>query len=280
MSRIPIIAANWKMNALRADAIALGRAIRERSDGVAGVEKVVCPPFVFLYDVREVIAGSTIKLGAQNAHWEEKGAFTGEVSITQVAEAAEYLIVGHSERRRYFGETDETVNRRVKSALAHGLKPIMCVGETLEQRQAGETGHVLLRQTLGGLDGVDVGPEFIIAYEPVWAIGTGLAADGGTAEEAIAKIRATVRDVAGGVADDVRILYGGSVTPENIAEFMSRDGIDGALVGGASLKVDAFAAIVEEAARVRTLQEGRSPLSRGAEGLGGASSGEGPGVRA
>src|SRR5512146_740271 len=136
MMRVPIVAGNWKMNTLRADAVALARGIRERSDGVAGVEKVVCPPFVFLHDVAAALDGSNIAVGAQNVYWEEKGAFTGEVSVTQVAEVARYAIIGHSERRQYFGETDETVNRRVKSALAHGLKPIMCVGETLEQREA------------------------------------------------------------------------------------------------------------------------------------------------
>ena len=244
MTRIPIIAGNWKMNTLRTDAIGLARAIRERSDGVAGVEKIVCPPFVFLHDVRAAVEGSTIELGAQNVYWEEKGAFTGEVSVTQIAEVAKYAIIGHSERRQYFGETDETVNRRVKAALAHGLKPIMCVGETLDQRQGHQTKDVLVRQTRGGLDGVDVGPEFIIAYEPVWAIGTGLAADGATAQEAIALIRATVRDVAGGVADRVRILYGGSVTGDNIGEYMAQPDIDGGLVGGASLKADGFAAII------------------------------------
>jgi triosephosphate isomerase len=248
VARTPIIAGNWKMNTLRADAIALASAVRKRSDGVRGVEKIVCPPFVFLHDVCQAVAGSTIKVGAQNTHWEEKGAFTGEVSIAQAAEAAEYVIIGHSERRQLFGETDETVNRRVKSALTHGLTPIMCVGETLGQRNAGETPDVLVRQMRCGLDGVAVGPEFIIAYEPVWAIGTGLAADGATAEEAIALIRKTVREIAGADADAVRILYGGSVTPDNVAEFMAEPDIDGGLVGGASLKADTFAGIIDGAA--------------------------------
>jgi len=244
MTRVPIVAGNWKMNTLRNAAIGLARAIRERSDGVAGVEKIVCPPYIFLHDVGAELEGSTILLGAQNVHWEEKGAFTGEVSVTQVAEVARYAIIGHSERRQYCGETDEKVNRRVKAALAHGVKPIMCVGETLEQRQANETKDVLVRQTRGGLDGVDAGPEFIIAYEPVWAIGTGLAADGATAQEAIALIRATVREIAGAVAEQVRILYGGSVTGDNIAEFMAQPDVAGGLVGGASLKADGFAAII------------------------------------
>ena len=244
MKRVPIVAGNWKMNTLRADAVALARGIRERSDGIAGVEKIVCPPFVFLHDVAAALDGSTIAVGSQNVYWEEKGAFTGEVSVTQVAEVARYAIIGHSERRQYFGETDETVNRRVKAALAHGLKPIMCVGETLEQREARQTHDVLVRQTRGGLDGVAVGTEFIIAYEPVWAIGTGLAADGATAQEAIGLIRATVRELAGDVVASVRILYGGSVTGDNIGEFMSQPDVDGGLVGGASLKADGFAAII------------------------------------
>ncbi|MEK7693517.1 MAG: triose-phosphate isomerase [Chloroflexota bacterium] len=248
MARTPMIAGNWKMNTLREEALSLARALRERADGIAGVEKVVCPPFVFLHDVKQALAGSTIAVGAQNAYWEEKGAFTGEVSIAQVAEAAKYVIIGHSERRQYFGETDETVNRRVKAALAHGAIPIMCVGETLDQRQKHETADVLVRQTRGGLDGVNVGSDFVIAYEPVWAIGTGLAADGATAEEAIALIRKTVREIARGVADQVRILYGGSVTPDNIDEYMAQPDVDGGLVGGASLKADSFTALIQGAA--------------------------------
>ncbi|MBI5288694.1 MAG: triose-phosphate isomerase [Chloroflexi bacterium] len=248
MPRTPMIAGNWKMNTLRAEALDLVRALRSRVDGVTGVDKLVCPPFVFLHDVRSALDGSTIALGAQNVHWEKKGAFTGEISVTQVAEACEYVIIGHSERRQFFGETDETVNRRVKAALAHGLKPIMCIGETLEQRQSNQTADVLVRQTRGGLDGMTVGSEFIVAYEPVWAIGTGLAADGAIAEDAIALIRNTVREVAGPVADDVRILYGGSVTPDNIAELMAQPDVDGGLVGGASLKADVFAAIIENTA--------------------------------
>jgi triosephosphate isomerase len=251
VSRMPLIAGNWKMNTLREEAIALVKALRERVDGARGVEMLVCPPYPYLVDVREALEGSAIRVGAQNAHWEEKGAFTGEVSITQVAEVCEYVIIGHSERRQYFGETDETVNLRVKAALAHGMKPIMCVGETLEQRQRGETVDVLVRQTRGGLDGADADATFVIAYEPVWAIGTGLAADGATAEEAIALIRRTAREMCGNVADEMRILYGGSVTPENIGEFVTQADIDGGLVGGASLKAESFAGIIEATAAAR-----------------------------
>jgi triosephosphate isomerase len=248
MPRTPMIAGNWKMNTLRAEALDLVRTLRERADGIEGVDKLVCPPFVFLHEVGAALRGSTIRVGAQNVYWEERGAFTGEVSVTQIAEVCEYVIVGHSERRQYFGETDETVNRRVQAALEHGVKPIMCVGETLEQRQNNQTADVLVRQTRGGLEGVTIGPEFVIAYEPVWAIGTGLAADGATAEAAVVLIRDTVREIAGPVADDIRILYGGSVTPDNIAEYMSQLDIDGGLVGGASLKADVFAALIEGAA--------------------------------
>jgi len=248
MSRVPIVAGNWKMNTLRDEAVALARAVRDHADAVAAVETIVCPPYVFLHDVARALEGSRVALGSQNVYWEEKGAFTGEVSVTQVAEVAHYAIIGHSERRQYFGETDETVNRRVKSALAHGLKPIMCVGELLEQRQAGETETVLRRQVRSGLQGVALGPDFVIAYEPVWAIGTGLAADGPTAQDAIALIRRTAGELAGPVADHVRILYGGSVTADNMAEFMAQPDIDGGLVGGASLKADVFAAIVRHAA--------------------------------
>jgi triosephosphate isomerase len=244
MARTPIVAGNWKMNTLRDEALTLVRAVRENADAITGVEKIVCPPFIFLHDVKQALAGSTIAVGAQNAYWEEKGAFTGEVSITQVAETATHVILGHSERRQYFSETDETVNRRVRAALAHGVTPIMCVGETLQQREAGETAAVLVRQTRGGLAGVGIVPELIVAYEPVWAIGTGLAADGAIAQEAIALIRNTMRDLAGTVADSIRILYGGSVTPDNVAEYMSQADVDGGLIGGASLKAESYTALV------------------------------------
>ncbi len=248
MSRIPIVAGNWKMNTLHDDAIELARAVRSRSDAVSGVEKIVCPPFVYLSEIRDLLVGSTIKVGAQNAYWEEKGAFTGEVSIAQIAELAEYVIVGHSERRQFCFETDETVSARVKSALAHGVKPIMCVGETFAERQAGETAGVLVRQTRDGLAGVTIDSDFIAAYEPVWAIGTGLAADGAIAQEAISLMRNTLREIAGDVADAVRILYGGSVTPDNIREFMAQPDVDGGLIGGASLKAETFAGIIDGAA--------------------------------
>ena len=246
--RMPIIAGNWKMYTTARAAAELCRLLRERIDGLAGVEKVVCPPFVFLAHAGRELAGSSIKVGAQNVYWEEEGAYTGEVSPPMLADLCEYVIVGHSERRKYFGETDETVNRRLKAALAHGLRPIMCVGETLEEREAGRTEEVLLRQVRGGLADVDMPIAFVLAYEPVWAIGTGVPATGPMANETIGVIRQELTSLYGReLAEAARIQYGGSVTPDNVAEFMSQSQIDGALVGGASLKADAFAAIVEQA---------------------------------
>jgi len=230
----------------------LASGLRERIDEIEGIEKVICPPFVYLATVEVALSMSTIKLGAQDVHWEDDVAATGEVGPQMLAELVEYVIIGHSERRHRFGESDEMVNRKVKAALAAGLQPIMCVGETADERQSDRTQDVLLRQTRAGLEGGDIPEGFVIAYEPVWAIGTGNAATVQDATDAIALIRGEVGAIFGGAkAETVRILYGGSVTADNIAEFMSADGIDGALVGGASLKVDAFAAIVEEAARVR-----------------------------
>jgi triosephosphate isomerase len=246
--RMPIIAGNWKMYTTVSAASELCRSLRERIDGLTGVEKLVCPPFVFLAHAGRELVGSSIKVGAQNVYWEEEGAYTGEVSPSMLADLCEYVIVGHSERRKYFGETDETVNRRLKAALAGGLRPIMCVGETLEEREAGRTEEVLLRQVRGGLADVDMPIGFVLAYEPVWAIGTGVPATGPMANETIGVIRQELASLYGReLAEAARIQYGGSVTPDNIAEFMSQSQIDGALVGGASLKADAFASIVEQA---------------------------------
>jgi len=254
MSRTPIIAGNWKCNMRLDTAYQLASGLRERIDEVYGVEKIVCPPFVYLATVEVALSMSSIKVGAQDVHWEDDVAATGEVGPQMLEEIVEYVIIGHSERRHKFGETDEMVNRKVNAALAAGLQPIMCVGETLEERQAGQTADVLLRQTRAGLHTADLPDGFIIAYEPLWAIGTGTPATAQDADEVIALVRREVAAMFGEAkAETVRILYGGSVTPENIAKFMSRDGIDGALVGGASLKVDSFAGIVEEAARARSI---------------------------
>ena len=239
------MAGNWKMYKNPSETAAFFNSFKPLVASAKHCEIVLCPPFVNVPAAVAATQGSNIGIGAQNLFWAAEGAYTGEVSAPMIrAAGAQWVIIGHSERRQYFGETDETVNRRVTSALAHGLKSIMCVGETLEQRQANKTRHVLVTQTRGGLDGVAVGADFVIAYEPVWAIGTGLAADGATAQEAIALIRATVRELAGEVASSVRILYGGSVTGDNIAEFMSQPDVDGGLVGGASLDPDDFARII------------------------------------
>jgi triosephosphate isomerase len=237
----------------------LANGLRERIEDIEGVEKIVCPSSVHLATVEVALSMSSIKVGAQDTHWEDDVAATGEVGPAQLEELVDYVIIGHSERRHEFGETDEMVSRKVKAALAVGLQPIMCVGETLVERQAGQMEAVLVGQTRGGLEALrqaqgerDLPDGFIIAYEPVWAIGTGTAATAEDAEEAIALVRREVASMFGGEKEEtVRILYGGSVTAENIEEFMSRAGIDGALVGGASLKVDSFAGIVEVAARVR-----------------------------
>jgi len=248
--RTPLIVGNWKCHTRLESARALVLGLRERIDAVTGVEKVVCPPFVYLAAVGEALAGSSIAVGAQDVHWEDDVAATGEVGPQMLAELAQYVIIGHSERRHQLGETDEMVNRKVKAALVAGLNPIMCVGETLRERESGRTDEVLVPQTRGGLMGVDMPEGFVVAYEPVWAIGTGNAATAQDAVTAIDLIRREVAAMFGAAkAETVRILYGGSVTPENIVEFMSADGIDGALVGGASLKVDAFSAIVEEVVR-------------------------------
>ena len=255
--RTPVIAGNWKCNLRLDSAYQLANGLRERIEDVAGVEKIVCPPFIYLATVEVALSMSSIKVGAQNTHWEDDVAATGEVGPAQLEELVDYVIIGHSERRHKFGEMDEMVSRKVQAALAVGLQPIMCVGETLEERQDGQMEDVLVRQTRAGLDGADVPNGFVIAYEPVWAIGTGTAATTDDAEEAIALVRREVSSLFGNAkAEATRILYGGSVTPENISEFMSREGIDGALVGGASLKVDSFAGIVEAAARVREMGAG------------------------
>lgn len=249
--RIPLVAGNWKMYTTADECVSLCRAVRDRIDAIEGVEKAVCPPFPFLAQARAALQGSSVRLGAQNAHWEEQGAYTGEVSPLMLKGLVDYVIIGHSERRQYFGETDETVNRRLKAVLAQGLIPIFCIGETREEREGGNTEGVLTRQVRLGLDGVSWTGECVIAYEPVWAIGTGLAATGEQANEAAAFIRGLVGDMFGtAVPEATRIQYGGSVKAENAAEFLHLPEIDGALVGGASLDAEGFAAIVREATEV------------------------------
>ena len=248
MIRRPIVAGNWKMNTTLDEAVALARALRDSIADVDAVDRVVCPPFVWLSAVAAELRGSPIAVGAQNLHWEPKGAFTGEVAPAMVAELAEFVILGHSERRTHFGDDDARVNRRVKAAIAHGLKPIVCVGETLDQKDSGQTGKVVTEQT--GMALLDIPPtgQLVIAYEPVWAIGTGRAATAAEANETIGVIRGMVAKVWGAeAAGALRIQYGGSVTAANAAELFAQPEIDGALVGGASLKAADFTAIVKAA---------------------------------
>jgi triosephosphate isomerase (TIM) len=251
--RKPFVAGNWKMNKNIAETRELLSAMKNSLNEVSGVEKVVCPPFISLAVAAEMLAGSEIGLGAQNLYWEEKGAFTGEVAPAMVKELCNYVILGHSERRAYFGETDETVNKRLLAAQKFDLTPIVCVGETLAQYEANQTRDVVSSQTRLGLTGVaaDFAPRIVVAYEPVWAIGTGKASTGEAANTVIKEfIRATIADMYGEeTAQAVRVLYGGSVTGANAAEFFSQPDIDGALVGGASLKVEEFLAIAKAAVK-------------------------------
>ncbi|NIT35678.1 MAG: triose-phosphate isomerase [candidate division Zixibacteria bacterium] len=249
MARTPLIAGNWKMHTTAEEARALARAVRDGAAGVGDVEVVVCPPFTALAAVADELAASAVKLGAQNVFYEEMGAFTGEVSPPMLtALGVEYVIVGHSERRQYFHETDDVVNKKVRAALAHGLKPIICVGEKLEEREAGDGWKDLVRgQVKAALAGVSVAhaAKAAVAYEPVWAIGTGRTATPAAAAEAHALLREVVSGTFGReTAELFRILYGGSVNPENVKELMAEPDVDGALVGGASLKAESFVAIM------------------------------------
>jgi triosephosphate isomerase len=249
--RTPIVAGNWKMNKTVAEMRELVFAMSQPLREIKGVEKVICPPFMALQAAAAMLQGTDIGLGAQNLHWEEKGAFTGEVAPGMVAEFCQYVIIGHSERRTYFGETDLTVNKKVKAAQAKGLIPIVCVGETLAEYEAGQTSAVVTRQISEGLKELDPAQaaKLVIAYEPVWAIGTGKASSGENAEAVHRDmIRPALAALYGpATAEAIRIQYGGSVTAANAAEFFSQPDIDGALVGGASLKVEDFVTIVQAA---------------------------------
>ena len=247
--RTPILAANWKMNKTVEEAEAFLNALLPRLPG-AGPEVVICPPYTALRAAVEACAGGSVRVAAQNMHEEQSGAFTGEVSAPMLLElGVQGVILGHSERRQLFGETDEALARKVPAALAAGLEPILCVGESEAQRDADETAEVLTRQIETDLAEVEGGrlAEVVIAYEPIWAIGTGRTATTEQAQEAIALIRERVAARDADAAEGVRILYGGSVKPDNAAELISQPDVDGALVGGASLDPDDFAAIVEAA---------------------------------
>jgi len=252
--RTPIVAGNWKMNKTIAEARELVNALKNDLAPLAAtdqVEIVLCPPFVALPQVAELVKGTPIKVGAQNMHWEAKGAFTGEVSPTMLNEICDYVIIGHSERRQYFGETDEGVNKKIKAALAHHLKPIVCVGENLAQNEAGQTQQVVGAQVRGAFKDIsrDDARGIVIAYEPIWAIGTGKAASGAGANSVIGlTIRGALADLYGeATAQAVRVQYGGSANAKNVTEFFAQPDIDGALVGGASLVAADFIAICKAA---------------------------------
>ncbi|MEQ8847228.1 triose-phosphate isomerase [Botrimarina sp.] len=247
--RKPLIAGNWKMNTNRADAVALAKGVAAGAGELDGVDLLVCPPAVYLSVVGEALAGSAVALGAQNAYFEDNGAYTGETSMAMLADiGAEYVILGHSERRHVLGETDSDVSKKARKALELGIAPIVCVGELLEEREAGRTGEVIKSQFVGSLDGVteaDI-PSVVIAYEPVWAIGTGKVATPEQAEEVHADLRRLLAErYTGEIAGAVRILYGGSMKPGNAAELLSQPNVDGGLIGGASLKADDFLAIAK-----------------------------------
>jgi len=251
--RRKFIAGNWKMNTTRTEAVALASAIALKVGGHAAVDVAVCPPALYLDPVAHALKGSSVALGAQNCYHEAKGAFTGEISAAMVRDiGCTYVILGHSERRQIFGETSEQVSRKVHAALAAGLMPIVCVGETLAQRQAGSTAAVVREQFEGSLAGLSAEQVacLVIAYEPVWAIGTGVVATPDQAEAVHADLRRLLETrYNSDVASTVRIQYGGSVSPDNAASLLGQPNIDGALVGGASLKADSFLAIIAAAAR-------------------------------
>ncbi len=251
--RRPIVAGNWKLNNTAAQTVALIEALKPLLAPVGGVETVVCPPFTSLTAAREALAGTRIGLGAQNMHWEASGAYTGEVSAEMLlTSGCAYVILGHSERRQYFAETDATVNLKLAAALRAGLTPIVCCGETLAQRRAGQIEPVVLGQIDGAFQGIAAAdaPRVVVAYEPVWAIGTGVTATAAQAQEVHALIRSRLVALYGSdVAARIRLQYGGSVKPGNAAELFAQPDIDGGLIGGAALKAEDFAAIVRAAAQ-------------------------------
>lgn len=251
--RTPIVAGNWKMNKTVEQARSLVAEMVPGLQAIQGVDKVLCPPFTAVMPISAMLTGTEIGLGAQNLHWEASGAYTGEVSPLMVKEFCQYVILGHSERRAYFGETDETVNRKVKAALGVGLTPIVCVGETLAEYESGITADVVIRQVVAGLKDLseEQGRGLVIAYEPVWAIGTGKASTAPAANQVISDmIRLALASLFGkDCAQVIRVQYGGSVNAANAEEFFSQPDIDGALVGGASLKTTDFLQIVQAAAK-------------------------------
>lgn len=249
MARKKFVAGNWKMNTNIEEAKALAKSVVETVGNITDVDIAVCPPFTNLFAVAEILKGSTVKLGAQDVHWEVKGAYTGKVSTSMLkSTGVTYVIVGHSEQRQYFHETDETVNKKVKAVLASGLFPIICVGETLEERKSGRMDAVVERQVKGAFSGIEASSvsSCTIAYEPVWAIGTGETATPKQANDAHIFIRKIVEQLYGKeIASSLRIQYGGSMKPDNARELLAQSDVDGGLIGGASLKASDFAGIVK-----------------------------------
>jgi len=247
-----MIAGNWKMNTTVSEATELVKEMRAELDQIDNVDKVICPPFISLAVVGELIKGSSIKVGAQNIYFEEKGAYTGEISPLMLADQCEFVIIGHSERRQYFNETGEMVNKKIVAALKVGLKPILCIGEKLEENEAGRMEEVVTEQLRASLANIDYLNGLVIAYEPIWAIGTGKAATGKQANETIGLIRRNITKLYDKeIAQNMRILYGGSVTAANTTEFISQPEIDGALIGGASLKATEFLSIVRQTSEIK-----------------------------
>jgi len=242
--RRPFVAGNWKLYGTRPEAAKLASGLASSIGGIDGIDVAVCPPYTSLETVRAAITGTKLRLGAQDCAWEKEGAYTGEVSAWMLAEAGcELVIIGHSERRQHFAETDASVNRKLKAALAAGLSPILCVGETLAERESGTTLDIVRRQLADGLAGIGC-EKLTVAYEPVWAIGTGKVATPEQAQEVHAFIRGWLKERYDAAAEGIRIQYGGSVKPDNVSGLMAQPDIDGALVGGASLKIESFSDIV------------------------------------
>ena len=246
-----IIAGNWKMNTTLQDAKTLVSDMKARLEAISGIESVVCPPFISLAAIGEMLQGSSVGLGAQNMHSEEQGAYTGEISPGMLASLCQFVILGHSERRQLFGETDDFINQKVKAAFKVGLRPILCVGEQLQERESGRAEAVVEAQLRGGLSGIDSPGSLVVAYEPVWAIGTGKAATPDVAQEMMAHVRSVLASLYGADAADISLLYGGSVNPGNTVDYMREQDINGALVGGAALNADSFVEIAQKAAEAK-----------------------------
>jgi triosephosphate isomerase (TIM) len=249
--RRPIIAGNWKMNTTVAEAIKLVKEIQPELENYSNIEKIICPPFISLIPVYSLIEGTQTKLGAQNLYFEENGPYTGEISPIMLSGYCQYVILGHSERRQYFYETDSLICQKIKAAVSYGLKPILCVGESLAEFEAGKSGDVVASQLESSLKGVTRADSLVIAYEPVWAIGTGKSASGQQAETIIKMIRAVIeKKYNQNIALNLPVIYGGSVNPANITEFVSQPDIDGALVGGSSLKAQDFISIIKQTSEI------------------------------